>query len=380
MTTESPSPPVDPQMAPPAPVSAAGSPVGVEFKGVQRHFGTVTALQGLDMEIHPGELVALLGPSGCGKTTALRLLAGFDRPDAGMITVGGRDITKVPAHKRDMGMVFQAYSLFPNMDVRTNVAFGMRMRKAPKLERLESADRLLDLVGLGNTGDRYPHQLSGGQQQRVAIARALAIEPTVLLLDEPLSALDARVRVQLRAEIRSIQQRLRITALFVTHDQSEALSLADRVGVMRDGRLEQIDTPENVYRHPATEFVAEFVGAMNRLPGRIGDGGEVVVLGQRLPLTEPDRYPPGTAVDAMLRPEALQLAPDAGGLGEILERTFLGSSVRLRVALDGGQTVVVEASSHGTDLPLGARVGLTVVADRVAVVEQATPAVALGPA
>ena len=380
MTTESPSPPVDPQMAPPAPVSAAGSPVGVEFKGVQRHFGTVTALQGLDMEIHPGELVALLGPSGCGKTTALRLLAGFDRPDAGMITVGGRDITKVPAHKRDMGMVFQAYSLFPNMDVRTNVAFGMRMRKAPKLERLESADRLLDLVGLGNTGDRYPHQLSGGQQQRVANARALAIEPTVLLLDEPLSALDARVRVQLRAEIRSIQQRLRITALFVTHDQSEALSLADRVGVMRDGRLEQIDTPENVYRHPATEFVAEFVGAMNRLPGRIGDGGEVVVLGQRLPLTEPDRYPPGTAVDAMLRPEALQLAPDAGGLGEILERTFLGSSVRLRVALDGGQTVVVEASSHGTDLPLGARVGLTVVADRVAVVEQATPAVALGPA
>ena len=371
MTIESPTPSVDPPApaaAPPPANVVTSTPVGVEFKGVQRHFGTVTALQGLDMEIQPGELVALLGPSGCGKTTALRLLAGFDRPDAGTITVGGRDITKVPAHKRDMGMVFQAYSLFPNMDARTNVAFGMRMRKAAKQDRLERADRLLDLVGLAGTGDRYAHQLSGGQQQRVAIARALAIEPTVLLLDEPLSALDARVRVQLRAEIRRLQQRLGITTLFVTHDQSEALSLADRVGVMRDGRLEQIDTPENVYRHPATDFVAEFVGAMNRLPGRIGEGGEVVVLGQRLPVIAPDKYSPGTAVDALLRPEAVRVSPDAGGAGEIRERTFLGSSVRLRVALDGGQEVLVESSSHGADLELGARVGLTIVTDRVAVV------------
>ena len=249
------------------PVTPPASRVGVEFKDVQRHFGTVTALQGLDMEIHPGELVALLGPSGCGKTTALRLLAGFDRPDAGTITVGGRDVTKVPAHKRDMGMVFQAYSLFPNMSVRQNVAFGLRMRGQAKADRLTRADELLEMVGLGDAGDRYPYQLSGGQQQRVAIARALAIEPTVLLLDEPLSALDARVRHQLRAEIRQVQQRLGITALFVTHDQSEALSLADRVGVMNSGQLEQIDTPENVYRHPATPFVAEFVGAMNRVAG-----------------------------------------------------------------------------------------------------------------
>jgi putative spermidine/putrescine transport system ATP-binding protein len=264
-------------------------------------------------------------------------------------------------------MVFQAYSLFPNMSVLHNVAFGLRMRGRAKADRLDRAGELLELVGLSEAGDRYPYQLSGGQQQRVAIARALAIEPTVLLLDEPLSALDARVRLQLRAEIRQVQQRLGITTLFVTHDQSEALSLADRVGVMNFGQLEQIDTPENVYRHPATPFVAEFVGAMNRVAGRITDDGQVVVLGQRVPLTKPDAYEPGTAVEALLRPEALQATLDAGGPGEILERTFLGSAVRLRVSLDGGHEVMVETSSHDTGLQLGARVALRVVADRVAV-------------
>jgi putative spermidine/putrescine transport system ATP-binding protein len=273
-------------------------------------------------------------------------------------------------------MVFQAYSLFPNMDVRTNVAFGLRLRGGSKADRNRRADELLELVGLTGTGERYPYQLSGGQQQRVAIARALAIEPTVLLLDEPLSALDARVRLQLRGEIRSIQQRLGITTLFVTHDQAEALSIADRVGVMREGRLEQVDTPENVYRNPATAFVAEFVGAMNRVPGRIADGGEVVILGQRVPLTRPEAHAPGTAVEAMLRPEALEVTPDAGGPGEIRERTFLGSSVRLRVALDDGHDILVEASSHGADLPLGARVALKVAADRVAVANLATSPVA----
>src|SRR5579875_2907223 len=224
----------------------------IRFEGVQRQYGAVTALAGLDLEINDGELVALLGPSGCGKTTALRILGGFDRPTSGRVLVDGRDVTDVPPNKRDMGMVFQAYSLFPNMDARSNVAFGLRMRGRDKASRLKRADELLELVGLSEVADRYAHQLSGGQQQRVAIARALAIEPKVLLLDEPLSALDARVRAQLRAEIRSLQQRLQITTLFVTHDQSEALSLADRVGVMHDGRLEQLDTPEAVYRHPAT--------------------------------------------------------------------------------------------------------------------------------
>ena len=379
MTTQSSPHPVDAQLAPPAPLTPAGSGVGVEFSGVQRHFGAVTALQGLDLQIHAGELVALLGPSGCGKTTALRLLAGFDRPDAGAITVGGRDVTAVPAHKRDMGMVFQAYSLFPNMSVRQNVAFGLRMRGRAKADRLTRAGELLEMVGLGDAGDRYPYQLSGGQQQRVAIARALAIEPTVLLLDEPLSALDARVRHQLRAEIRQVQQRLGITALFVTHDQSEALSLADRVGVMNSGQLEQIDTPENVYRHPATPFVAEFVGAMNRVAGRIADDGQVVVLGERVPPTRPDTYAPGTAVEALLRPEALQVTLDSGGPGEIVERTFLGSSVRLRVSLEDGHELLVEGPSHGAVLPLGARVTLRVVADRVAVTERGVPAPAVSP-
>ena len=374
MTAERAAPSVHPEPAPPA-LTHVSTPVGVEFRGVRRHFGTVTALQGLDMQIHPGELVALLGPSGCGKTTALRLLAGFDRPDAGTITVGGRDVTGVPAHKRDMGMVFQAYSLFPNMSVRQNVAFGLRMRGRGKADRLSRADELLQLVGLGEAGDRYAWQLSGGQQQRVAIARALAIEPTVLLLDEPLSALDARVRHQLRGEIRQVQQRLGITTLFVTHDQSEALSLADRVGVMNGGQLEQIDTPENVYRHPATPFVAEFVGAMNRVPGRIGDDGQVVVLGQRVPPVASGVHAPGTAVEALLRPEMLQATRDAGGPGEILERTFLGSSERLRVALDDGHEVLVEGPSHGVPLELGTRVALTVVTDRVVVGERDAPPV-----
>jgi len=231
---------------------AARTAVEVRLEGLSRHYGPVVALDHLDLTLQPGELVALLGPSGCGKTTTLRLLAGLEDADTGQITVAGKDITRVSAAKRDMGMVFQAYSLFPHMTVRQNVAFGLRLRKVGAAERDKRALEMLDLVGLSVQADRYPHQLSGGQQQRVALARALAIEPQVLLLDEPLSALDAKVRAQLRDEIRRIQLEVGITTLFVTHDQEEALAIADRVGVMREGRLEQLAPPTEVYSRPAT--------------------------------------------------------------------------------------------------------------------------------
>ena len=255
MTSTSPSP------------ATTGHGVAVVFEEMHRWYGPVHALNGLSIDIAPGELIALLGPSGCGKTTALRALGGLDVVDAGRILVDGKEMTRVPANKRNMGIVFQAYSLFPNMTARDNVAYGLRLRGVDGAGRKKRAEETLDLVGLGQQAGRYPHQMSGGQQQRVALARALAIEPKVLLLDEPLSALDAKVRRQLREEIRRIQIMVGITTLFVTHDQEEALAMGDRVGVMSSGRLEQIAPPAELYDRPTTRFVAEFVGLTNRIAG-----------------------------------------------------------------------------------------------------------------
>src|SRR5215475_10251192 len=224
----------------------------LELQNLHRDFGPTRALDGIEIALGEGEFLSLLGPSGCGKTTALRLVAGFDRPDAGRIVVDGKDVTRISPNKRDMGMVFQAYSHFPNMTARQNVAFGLRIRGQKRSERDTRVLELLDLVGLSHAVDRYPHQLSGGMQQRVALARALAIQPRVLLLDEPLSALDAKVRVQLREEIRRIQLELGITTLYVTHDQEEALAISDHVAVMYGGVIEQMGAPAEMYRAPAT--------------------------------------------------------------------------------------------------------------------------------
>src|ERR1700722_8094452 len=285
--------------------------VEVRMEGLSRHYGTVVALDNLDLTVQPGELIALLGPSGCGKTTTLRLLAGLEDADTGHINVAGRDITRLPASKRDMGMVFQAYSLFPHMTVQQNVAFGLRLRRVTTAQRNRQAMEMLELVGLDTQAQRYPHQISGGQQQRVALARALAIEPQGLLLDEPLSALDAKVRAQLRDQIRRIQLEVGITTLFVTHDQEEALAIADRVGVMRAGQLEQLAPPTEVYSRPATPFVAEFVGLTNRLPGMLS-GSTVTVRGRDLPVV--DLGTPAGPVTALIRPEAVSLASgDAAG-------------------------------------------------------------------
>jgi putative spermidine/putrescine transport system ATP-binding protein len=350
--------------------------VEVRLEGLTRRYGAVTALDRLDLAMHSGEFIALLGPSGCGKTTALRLLAGLEDADEGRVVVDGKDVTRLPTNKRDMGMVFQAYSLFPNMTARQNVAFGLRLRKVSETERNRRAGEMLDLVGLSLQADRYAHQMSGGQQQRVALARALAIQPTVLLLDEPLSALDAKVRAQLRDEIRRVQLEVGITTLFVTHDQEEALAIADRVGVMNGGRIEQLAPPVDVYHRPATPFVAEFVGLSNRLPGTVS-GQEVDVLGVRMPLVD-GTFPNGGAI-ALVRPEAVSLesVPDGVGpdsdplIGHVVATSFLGAVSRISVDLGEHGTVVAQMpTSQAAAYTGGTLAKLTLRQDPVLVLPQ----------
>jgi putative spermidine/putrescine transport system ATP-binding protein len=334
------------------------------YHSTRKTFGETVALEGLDLAVEPGELISLLGPSGCGKTTALRIAAGFERADSGSVSLNGVDISHKPAHKRNMGMVFQSYSLFPNLNVSLNVDFGLRTRKMPSLQRKHRVDEMLELVQLTAFADRYPHQLSGGQQQRVALARALAVQPEVLLLDEPLSALDAKVRLSLRDEIRRIQTELGITTLLVTHDQEEALGISDRIGVMSQGHLEQLGTPVEIYRHPASAFVARFVGSMNELPATVGDGDSVQVAGTAVTVPDAKTRERGETINLLVRPEDVRLSADAnGGLpGTVVSRTFQGASSVVTTRLDVLDTLVsahVQGTGSASADP-GTRVNLVI--------------------
>ena len=338
----------------------------VAFRDLHRHYGEVRALDGLTLDLAPGEMVVLLGPSGCGKTTALRILAGLDVADSGSVMVHGKDITRVPANKRGMGMVFQAYSLFPHLTVAENVAFGLKLRGDDRRRRLDRAGEMLELVGLSEHGRRYASQLSGGQQQRVALARALAIEPAVLLLDEPLSALDAKVRVQLRDEIRRVQLEVGTTTLFVTHDQEEALAVADRVGVMNQGRLDQVAPPTELYARPATRFAAEFVGLSNRLPAEVS-GGAATLLASRVALMD-GSIGHGTGL-ALVRPESVDISASGEANARVVSVAFLGPFSRVQCRLYDGQIVLAQVpSSAASQLAQDQAIRVDVRADAVLVV------------
>jgi putative spermidine/putrescine transport system ATP-binding protein len=305
--------------------------------GIQKRFGATTAVHDFNLSAEKGEFVSFLGPSGCGKTTTLRMIAGFEQPTAGTITVDGVDITHRPPNRRNVGMVFQSYALFPNMTVADNIGFGMKVRRRSGDQVRTRVAELLELIHLPDKGDRYPYQLSGGQQQRVALARALAIEPDILLLDEPLSALDAKIRVALRKEIRSIQRSVGITTVYVTHDQEEALSLSDRVVVMSEGRVEQIGPPPEIYNFPATPFVASFVGTLNLIDAKVIDGAaaRLSIDGQEIRGAQP-RAGDGQRVTVALRPEAIELGESGGAnrlRGTVEDVSFLGSIVRTRLKI-----------------------------------------------
>ena len=317
----------------------------LEIRNVSKTYGSVVAVDTLSLSVESGEMVALLGPSGCGKTTTLRMVAGFVEPTAGTILMRGRDIIGLPPNRRDMGMVFQSYALFPHMTVRRNVEFGLRWRGLARAEMARRVASTLDLVGLAGLDDRYPRQLSGGQQQRVAVARVLALEPKLLLFDEPLSNLDAKLRLQMRHEIRRLQKDVGITALFVTHDQEEALTIADKVAVLNRGRVEQYGTAAEVYDEPRTRFVAEFIGTANLFAGRLEGGGLrpfVSAGGLRLPVEVAGWTGGGDAL-LMIRPEKVILdtpGGDDGLRGEVTRITRLGGTTEYAVDLPGGERML----------------------------------------
>jgi putative spermidine/putrescine transport system ATP-binding protein len=328
----------------------------LELIDIHKSYGTVPAVQEMNLEVERGEFVSFLGPSGCGKSTTLRMIAGLELPTAGRIRLNGADVTRLPTNKRNVGLVFQNYALFPNMTVADNVGFGLMIARNSKREIRERVDEMLAIIKMASFGARFPHELSGGQQQRVALARALAIRPSILLLDEPLSALDAKIRVDLRAEIRSIQRRLGITTIYVTHDQEEALALSDRIVVMREGHVDQIGTPLEIYNRPSTTFVASFVGTLNRVDAEVRQParGVLSVDGQEVSTAEPlPAALAGQKVTLGLRPENLVYDPDTAPsialtnrlAGHVENVAFLGSIVRVQMRVDRN-TLFFDAFNH----------------------------------
>jgi len=333
----------------------------LRFSGVRKTFGQVTALDSFDLELKQGEFVTLLGPSGCGKTTALRIAAGFEQPNSGSVFVKEKDVTALPAHTRNMGMVFQNYSLFPHMSVAENVGFGLRVRGVDAAERDMLVREAVGRVQLPGLEGRYPHQLSGGQQQRVALARALVFQPEVLLLDEPLSALDAKVREELRDEIRTLQRDAGIGAIFVTHDQDEALNISDRVCVMKDGQIQQIGSPRDIYLRPVNGFVARFIGAMNVIEVQFSQQNKPIIAG--IELDSSIVGPVGSVAQILVRPDAVSLC-SRGTSGSIdwtvVGEHFSGATTILRIRLDQAEvTISAMLVSRNVQMKVGDGVGVT---------------------
>ncbi|KGN29236.1 ABC transporter [Knoellia flava TL1] len=338
---------------------ATSTPGRVSLRGLRKVYGedknATPAVRDVDLDIEPGEFITLLGPSGCGKTTTLRMIAGFETPTAGEIRLDDELLNKVAPNKRPMAMVFQSYALFPHLTVFDNVAYGLKLKKMPSARVAEEVETALTSMNLGPYRDRAPHQMSGGQQQRVALARALVMRPKVLLFDEPLSNLDAKLRVQMRGEIRRLQRRLGITAVFVTHDQDEAMTMSDRIVVMNVGVIEQVDTPQEIYRHPATVFVADFIGRANFLDvdvHAVEDGrAEVGVLGKRWTVPKHPGVDVDEPVTLLVRPESVRLSPTdsrsvGGSVGRVLSSMFYGESIEYDIETEAGNLVVSVADPH----------------------------------